>query len=455
VHSRPEETKPPVGQDLVFSVAQIRYCLAEDIRMEGAKSALNNYSGPDVDRFNAMVSDYNSRCGSFRYRKGALEGARSDIEQYRSKLQAEGRNRFDRSGSLSTPTPSLPAPDATIQTIQLKLNELGYDAGTPDGLMGRDTRSAIIAFQKDRRLAVTGVASEALMLQIQQSPEESNSGPGTEESVAQDPLSRSTTTETGPTASSPPPTFAAPPTKPLPQAPITEDSILSGINSTERAAIENACGYHKRNSGPADYYDCLRRELASLSNSAGRPDISRATASEQTAIENACGYHKRNSGPGDYYGCLRRELANLSKSSGRPDLSRATASEQSAIENACGYHKRNSGPGDYYSCLRRELATLANSAGQPDLSRANPAERSSIENACGYHKRNSGPGDYYNCLRREMASLVNSGGPPDLSRVDPSEQAAIQNACGYHRRNSGPGDYYRCLRGEFSKLAYR
>ena len=92
--SRPQESMPPVGQDLVFSMAQIRYCLAEDIRMEGAKSALNNYSDYDVSRFNAMVADYNSRCGSFRYRSGALETARRDVEPYRSQLIEDGRNRL-------------------------------------------------------------------------------------------------------------------------------------------------------------------------------------------------------------------------------------------------------------------------------------------------------------------------------------------------------------------------
>lgn len=156
--SRPQESMPPVGQDLVFSTAQIRYCLADDIRMEGAKSALNNYIDSDVDRFNAMVADYNSRCGSFRYRSGALESARRDIEPYRSQLQSEGRSKFARpsTGSLSTPAPSRPAPDATVQAIQRKLNELGYEAGIADGLMGRGTRSAIIAFQRDMGLTQDG-----------------------------------------------------------------------------------------------------------------------------------------------------------------------------------------------------------------------------------------------------------------------------------------------------------
>jgi len=94
VPSAPQESKPPIGQDLVFSTAQIRYCLAEDIRMDGAKAALNSYSDSDVYRFNAMVTDYNSRCGSFRYRSGALERVRRDVELYRNQLWAAGRNRF-------------------------------------------------------------------------------------------------------------------------------------------------------------------------------------------------------------------------------------------------------------------------------------------------------------------------------------------------------------------------
>src|SRR3546814_8629273 len=73
---------------------------------------------------------------------------------FRQKEGAEGRSRFARgpsTGSLSAPAPApapapaRPAPDATVQAIQRKLNELGYSAGPADGLMGRGTRAAIIA----------------------------------------------------------------------------------------------------------------------------------------------------------------------------------------------------------------------------------------------------------------------------------------------------------------------
>jgi hypothetical protein len=77
----------------VFSIAQIHYCLAEDIRLESAKSAANNYIDSDVDRFNAMVADYNSRCSSFQYQtnnrgRNDLNSAQRNIEPFRSQLQS-------------------------------------------------------------------------------------------------------------------------------------------------------------------------------------------------------------------------------------------------------------------------------------------------------------------------------------------------------------------------------
>ena len=92
--SRPAEARPPVGDNNVLSITQLHYCLAEDIRLEGARSSVNNYDGATVDRYNAMISDYNIRCGSFRYRAGNLERARRAVEAFRAQYVSEGRNRF-------------------------------------------------------------------------------------------------------------------------------------------------------------------------------------------------------------------------------------------------------------------------------------------------------------------------------------------------------------------------
>lgn len=373
--SGPQESKPPVGQDLVFSTAQIRYCLAEDIRMEGAKAALNNYSDSDVDRFNAMVADYNSRCGRFRYRSGALERARRDVEPYRGQLQAEGRSRFARgpsTGSLSAPAPApapaRPAPDATVQAIQRKLNELGYSAGPADGLMGRGTRAAIIAFQQDRGLAATGVADQALLLQLQQAPTRSS--------------------------------------RPQPESRPTTTSVQ--LSAAESASLEAACSTDKYVNGPAAYRACVERQKAALAAGVRRPNLSVLSSAEQQSIEAACSTDKYVNGPAAYNECLANQLAAMSgQGARRPDLSRLSSPERQSIEAACSTDKYVNGPAAYNRCLNNQLVALERQGGRPDLSRLSTTERNSIEAACSTDKYVNGPAAYNRCLSQQLARLRN------------------------------------------------
>jgi hypothetical protein len=50
--------------------------------------------------------------------------------------------------------------DATVEQVQKKLQELGYDPGPADGLWGKKTEAAVKKFQKDHGLAVTGKLDE-------------------------------------------------------------------------------------------------------------------------------------------------------------------------------------------------------------------------------------------------------------------------------------------------------
>lgn len=367
--SLPQESKPPVGQDLVFSTAQIRYCLAEDIRMDGAKAALNNYSDSDVDRFNAMVADYNSRCGSFRYRSGALESARRDVEPYRSQLQAEGRSRFARSpstGSLSAPAPVRPAADETVRAVQQKLNELGYNAGPADGLMGRGTRAAIIAFQQDRGLAATGAADQALLLQLQQAPSRSS--------------------------------------RPQPDSRPATTSVQ--LSAAESASLEAACSTDKYVNGPAAYRACVERQKAALAAGVRRPNLSALSSAEQQSIEAACSTDKYVNGPAAYNECLANQLAAMSgQGARRPDLSRLSSSERQSIEAACSTDKYVNGPAAYNRCLNNQLVALERQGGRPDLSRLSTTERNSIEAACSTDKYVNGPAAYNRCLSQQLARL--------------------------------------------------
>ncbi|WP_084590783.1 peptidoglycan-binding domain-containing protein [Arenimonas metalli] len=135
--------------------------------MNSAEAVLDNRNGSDVDLFNGMVADYNSRCGNFRYRSGALERARREVESYRLQLDAAGRSRFMPAPSAAVDATQSwgrnPSFDPTIRDIQSNLRRLGYDAGVADGVMGARTRSAIMAFQRDSGIAPDGLPTANLL----------------------------------------------------------------------------------------------------------------------------------------------------------------------------------------------------------------------------------------------------------------------------------------------------
>jgi peptidoglycan hydrolase-like protein with peptidoglycan-binding domain len=49
----------------------------------------------------------------------------------------------------------------SLRDAQSRLNELGFDVGTPDGRMGAKTRAQLSKFQQSRRIPVTGVLDQA------------------------------------------------------------------------------------------------------------------------------------------------------------------------------------------------------------------------------------------------------------------------------------------------------
>lgn len=91
-----EEHVPPIGSEVIHDRYQIRYCLSEKIRVTTWFEHVNKYSKTSVDRFNAAVSDFNARCANFRYRRGALESVRAEVEANRGVLIAEGLKKAAR-----------------------------------------------------------------------------------------------------------------------------------------------------------------------------------------------------------------------------------------------------------------------------------------------------------------------------------------------------------------------
>lgn len=202
--TRPTEARPAVGQNNVLAGAQLRYCVAEKIRLDAAETAVNSYDEVSVERFNSYVGDYNARCGEFRYRQGSLQSAERAMEPYRRQLEAEGRGRVMGSAPVGATrpnggevsgaqiTPPQPTPDETVLAIQQLLNVLGYDAGIADGFAGQKTVAAIRSFQRDRGLTPDGRATDGLV-QLMKSAASDASGPSvaTDRSLSTDSSKRS------------------------------------------------------------------------------------------------------------------------------------------------------------------------------------------------------------------------------------------------------------------------
>jgi hypothetical protein len=90
---------PAVADTATLTLSELRYCIAEDIRLTAQKSAIEDLrSNPEqynqnVDAVNTAVADYQSRCDHRSYQVNDKQIADSQIEGQRPALEAEGRSR--------------------------------------------------------------------------------------------------------------------------------------------------------------------------------------------------------------------------------------------------------------------------------------------------------------------------------------------------------------------------
>ena len=308
VPSRPTEETPPVGSGSVLTAPQIRYCTAENIRLDAAKEVINQFNDSDIDRFNAIVADYNSRCSNFRYRKGALETARNEVERFRSDYVAQGRQRFASSTARpsvapqvrSAPPPTQPRPEARVPAPDSAAVQLS----------GPEEESVEAACSSDKYL----------------------NGPAAYRSCRERQIAQ------------------------LRNGPRRPD--LSGLASAERESIEAACSSDKYLNGPSAYNRCLTTQLRALGSNNRRPSLDALSSPERESIEAACSSDKYLNGPAAYNQCLSNQLAMLGRQARRPNLSNLSYSQRQSIEAACSSDKYLNGPAAYNDCLARQLQQL-------------------------------------------------------------------------------------------------
>ncbi len=137
-----------------------------DARLSAIQAALRDlgyYAGPvdgiAGDKTRQAIAAYEQKLG------WAATGAPS--RDLLAAAQAEAAARpaapdVTTTASISPP----PAPDKTVAAVQEALAKAAYGPLRADGVFGRQTREAIVRFQEDHGLPVTGEISDALIVEL-------------------------------------------------------------------------------------------------------------------------------------------------------------------------------------------------------------------------------------------------------------------------------------------------
>lgn len=83
------ESKPAGGAGQILSRSEIRYCLSERVRMEAMGDYVDGTKQSHIDRFNALVGDYNARCSNYRYRRSEFDGVKASVDASTERLKAQ------------------------------------------------------------------------------------------------------------------------------------------------------------------------------------------------------------------------------------------------------------------------------------------------------------------------------------------------------------------------------
>jgi peptidoglycan hydrolase-like protein with peptidoglycan-binding domain len=298
---------PGTGRNRLLSVAQLRWCLREDLRIEVFEQRLS-YSAPQ--RFNVMVADYNRRCTRFKHRDDDLEHARRDIDGARKWIVEEAFAEA-YSPSVSAAPAKLAAAGYSILTkdVQGLLRAVGHDPGPIDGHYGARTKAAVEAFERELDRAPTGGISEALRREL---------------------LDR------------------------VRSAGLAESRLLA-TTAAEAAAIRSRCASAR---GVTAYNRCVESELGSLAQR--RPPAVRAvTAAERSAIDDACLRAKLRGGETGYDRCVEEQISELAALESEPSVAAMTAAERTVIDARCASTGSFYGPAAFYRCAQEHLAEVA------------------------------------------------------------------------------------------------
>jgi hypothetical protein len=156
----PVEKLPPQATGALLGDDEVRYCVFQGRRLTYLR---NQVVGDDpIQRFNTLVSDFNSRCRSFRYDNNALQTAAQQADTWQDQIKSDaqailaswspGMGSSVTAGSLI----DLQSHEGAAK-IQARLKDLGYYDRRIDGQWGPKSASALATFRQDKGLGANGI----------------------------------------------------------------------------------------------------------------------------------------------------------------------------------------------------------------------------------------------------------------------------------------------------------
>ena len=147
------EQTPAPGTNRVLRKKEVRYCIFQGARLDILRDMVS--ANREIDRFNALVADFNSRCSSYRYRQDVLKAIEAEVPGRQSYLQVDAQRLLFswRESPAASTTSSLDDGLLDVTTVsgarlvQNRLRELGYYTGAVDGLWGPASRAALGNFK--------------------------------------------------------------------------------------------------------------------------------------------------------------------------------------------------------------------------------------------------------------------------------------------------------------------
>lgn len=138
-----------------LSLAELRWCMTEEVRLEEIEPLLA--TRPAVDQYNLLAANLNRRCGRRNSSDEHRERVTTSIADSRESIVAGAIEDIERLNATVT---------VSTSRIEELLSRLGYDPGIVDGVYEAKTKEAIESFQRHRGLPVDGLFSPELLDQL-------------------------------------------------------------------------------------------------------------------------------------------------------------------------------------------------------------------------------------------------------------------------------------------------